>query len=532
MPSESTPSSSSTAARRVPVWRAVRHHLPVVVCFLALGALLGWTYFSTVPRTWTSTARVLVNPSTGNPYAPTPVSVRQDELTSLETEAEVARSAEVLGGVAADLGLATADLEQGVEVVVPANTQVLQISYSASEAAVARDVADAVATLYLENRDRRFRDVNAARIERVENRTDAVVRDLRAATAAAQTGDRAVRLFQRQLADALSNELVSLRAQRTALENSETPGGSVVSPASTPAGSHQLTAIALPVGGALAGLALGCLIALLLERTRGTVRAASEVEAAGLPVVAAVPAPKRRDRWLRRDGSAAVEATIRRLRAHILDREPRPDVIAITPAGAGTSDAVVSEAVAASFARAGHRVVLVQTDGPPATGGLAVDDLGLAQALLHDGLRVMDMLQPSVEPLLCLLPDGGFTAQSRELLVSDRLRQVLSPLVNAGHLVVIQSPGIDTAEGEAFLGAADLGLVTVTLGRTRPQEVEQVTAPTRTTRPELAALVVRPSRSARRVGRARDLGRVDKAVEDHVTDEETVARDPLPPAGR
>ena len=83
---------------------------------------------------------------------------------------------------------------------------------------------------------------------------------------------------------------------------------------------------------------------------------------------------------------------------------------------------------------------------------------------------MLDLLQPSVEPLLCLLRDGGFTAQSRELLVADRLRAVLSPLIEAGHLVVIQSPGIDTAEGEAFLGAADLGLVVVTMGRTRPRE--------------------------------------------------------------
>ena len=70
---------------------------------------------------------------------------------------------------------------------------------------------------------------------------------------------------------------------------------------------------------------------------------------------------------------------------------------------------------------------------------------------------MLDLLQPSVDPLLCLLPGGGFTAESRELLVADRLRAVLSPLIEAGHLVVLQSPGIDSAEGEAMLGAADLG---------------------------------------------------------------------------
>ena len=103
---------------------------------------------------------------------------------------------------------------------------------------------------------------------------------------------------------------------------------------------------------------------------------------------------------------------------------------------------------------------------------------------------MLDLLQPSVEPLLCLLSDGGFTAQSRELLVADRVRSVLSPLIDAGHLVVIQSPGTDTAEGEAFLGAADLGLVVVTMGRTRPRALEPVAKLLRARSTSLGALVV------------------------------------------
>ena len=66
----------------------------------------------------------------------------------------------------------------------------------------------------------------------------------------------------------------------------------------------------------------------------------------------------------------------------------------------------MSEALAESFARAGHRVVLVRTDGEPAAGSLAVEHDGLAEALLHERLSVQDLLQPSVEPLLSLLPAG------------------------------------------------------------------------------------------------------------------------------
>ncbi len=174
---------------------------------------------------------------------PTPSSVRQDELTSLETEAQVARSAEVLDAVAAQgTDLTTRQLETPVQVVVPPNTQILEISYSSTDPVVAQQVADAVAAAYLDNRARRFDDVNSARIDRVETQTagrgEGPPRGHRRPRRWAR---RPSACFQSELADALRNELVSLRAQRTALENSEAPAGAVISPASKPAAAGGLT---------------------------------------------------------------------------------------------------------------------------------------------------------------------------------------------------------------------------------------------------------------------------------------------------
>jgi hypothetical protein len=84
------------------------------------------------------------------------------------------------------------------------------------------------------------------------------------------------------------------------------------------------------------------------------------------------------------------------------------------------------------------------------------------------------------------------------LLVADRLRAVLNPLVEAGNLVVIQAPGIDSAEGEAIVGSADMGLVVVTMERTRPRQVQQVLREARTRGVALSALVVGPAGSRRR----------------------------------
>src|SRR5918999_5428317 len=182
--------------------RAVRHHLAVVIVYLAVGVLAGWLYAASMPTTYTSTTRVLVNPSVGNPFVPTPSSVRQDELTSLETEAQVAHSAEVLGTVAEGSSLTIDELERGLQVTVPPNTQIVEITYSASDPVAAQQVADAAADAYLANRDGRFNEVNDARIERVDTRTQTVVTELRAATEGARRGTPAERLYQRKLADA------------------------------------------------------------------------------------------------------------------------------------------------------------------------------------------------------------------------------------------------------------------------------------------------------------------------------------------
>jgi Mrp family chromosome partitioning ATPase len=232
----------------------------------------------------------------------------------------------------------------------------------------------------------------------------------------------------------------------------------------------------MPVGGAFAGLALGCLVALLLERMNGRVRSASEVLAAGLPVLASVRHSGRRPHVFTRSRTNDFDNTIRRLRAHVLRLDPRPDIISVAPSGDGRSDSLVPDSLAASFARAGHRVVLVRTDGHAVAGNLAIEVDGLAEALLHERLSVLDLLQPSVEPLLSLLPPGRVTAQTRELIDADRLRAVLAPLVEVGHIVVIDSPGAGGVEGEAVVGAADLGLIVVTAGRSRLKDLEPTTA--------------------------------------------------------
>jgi capsular polysaccharide biosynthesis protein len=430
-----------------PFARALRHQWPWVLVCLLVGLGAGLQVASSAVPAYTSVVRVLVDPADGNPFVPSPAAVRQDELTSLETEAQVAQSDAVLGDVVAQPG----PLRAETTVTVPPNTQILEIAVTDADRDRARALADGVADAYLAHRSERAEAVNAERIVRVEARTEQVVADLRTASDAAQTGGDGERLFQTELAASLRNELVSLRAQRTTLENTEAPSGSVIAPATRPAAPGPLSTLLPPVGGALGGLLLGLLVAVLVERLRRVVRSETDVTAAGVPVLASVLSAPRRE---------AVDVTVRRLRASVLALEPRPDVLSIAPVGRGGPDAELATAVASSFSRAGHRVVLVQVDG----GG---PEIGLAQLLTFERLDPHDLLQPSTDPLLSILPAGGASEQSRELLVAERLRTVLRPLVDAGLLVVVASPATDSPEAEAIAEAADLALVVVRTGRTR-----------------------------------------------------------------
>ena len=106
----------------------------------------------------------------------------------------------------------------------------------------------------------------------------------------------------------------------------------------------------------------------------------------------------------------------------------------------------------------------------------------------------------------------------------DRVRAVLAPLVDAGNLVVLQAPGITCVEGEAIVGAADLGVVVVTMRQTRPAEVEQAAGQLDKRSPLLATLVIGHRDTAPRLRLATGEVRSGTAQEEAVAREQAARR--------
>jgi capsular polysaccharide biosynthesis protein len=467
---------------------ALRPYLALILALLVLGAAAGSLYSSSRPAVYSSTSSVLIDPLAGNPYAP---SERNDQLASLETEAQLVRSDAVLGRVAPEVAgdLTLRELADRLTVVVPTNTQIVAISYSAADPELARATAQAVATAYLDNRQQRSEDLSTSQIARVQTQTESVIASLRAATSAAQTGNAAKRAFQRELADALNSELVSLRAQRTTFENATTRPGQIIVPASLPGQGSIVRQLAYPAAGAVAGLLLGIVAGLLLERRRGLVRSPSDAEAVGLPVLTTFP--KKTDGLRLRDGvPRPFEEAIRRVLTAVLDATSGGGTVTVgCAARSGTEPGVAAE-LALALARSGRRVVLVHTDPRGDDDSFDAARAGFSDVLTGTGGDMSTLLVPGPVERVRVLPAGPQTEESRGRFDSDRIRSVLTPLAQTCDVLVFRAGTLADTRGEALLRVSDLTVVVVTPGVSDKTELTQVAQRSRELGRHVVAVVV------------------------------------------
>lgn len=450
---------------------ALRHRFTLILAATLLGVGGGWLYGQAQPPSYESTASVLINPVEGNAYAP---AGRNDELVSLETEAQIVRSDAVLQLVSERIPGSPAPrlLERRLHVNVPVNTQILDISYDAPDAAVARDTAQAFATAYLEHRLERAQDVTATAIAGIDEQITTVLADLRDATTASRRGDDNDRAFHSQLAKALNAELINLRAQRTTLAESDAQPGRIISPAALASGAGPARELVPPVSGGAAGLLAGLLLAMVVERRRGRIWAEGAVEATGVPVLASV-----RARAARRNGAAGardLDEAVRRVRAAVLDHSTHGGSVTVACCSKLAVEPGLAAALAASLAAAGKDVILVDADRPVETAGDRWSPgaaPGLTDLLAGRHRDAPSLLVDGDNPGVKVLPGGQHPTAASDHFVRDNIAAKLSPLAGECDFLVLRAPSLQSTQGEAIARASSLTVVVVTSGRTRRSEL-------------------------------------------------------------
>lgn len=258
---------------------ALRRQWYVVLASVIVGALLAGGLLSVLPKAYGSTSSVLVEPTTSN-------TSQSDSRTvgaiNMDTEAQVVKSIPVATAVksATSSPLTAAQLAKRVNVNVPANTTILQITYQDSSATEAQAIAQAFATSYLDFRNTQATDLATAQTQRLDKQ--------------AQSAQRAIAATNRKIASLdptsperagavqdlaqLRSRLKWIQKRLLPLQTPPSSAGSIIADATVNKAPVKPNKVL--VGGSSLGLCilLGLVLAWWRDGREGRLRSAREVE--------------------------------------------------------------------------------------------------------------------------------------------------------------------------------------------------------------------------------------------------------------
>lgn len=353
-------------AVRTDLFRIAFKRVWILALLLAIaGAVGGYFAGSLVPTRYNASAVVLVAPLEGNPLYP---SSGGEKLENVYTEAEVVTSDEVASSVSEQTGtdIAPEALLAAVSTSVQPNTQVITITYEHSDKTVARRRAQAFADSYLSYRASRAALHMKAQISGDDDESQQLVdqlsqlaEDLRDPDEA--DGDESV-LRDRLRAAAVRVSELDVPDDSPSITHIDP--GELVTEASLDGppliGPREI----LAASGALAGIAVIVVFAIVSTRKRGTLRRVEELDAFNLRHVEMVYPDQRNE------AAAGAEhhsnaADVARFRAQVsgLFQEQDRRISLISSVTAHSHLATTLPQIADAFAAAELSTVIIDASG-------------------------------------------------------------------------------------------------------------------------------------------------------------------------
>jgi len=277
------------------------------------------------------------------------------------------------------------------------------------------------------------------------------------------------------------------------------------------------------IGGAV-GLMLGLGLASLREMLDDKLRdSEAAAETAGVPTIAELPRSSRR-----LDGTLPVIAepnkglaeSIRSLRTTVrfLGVTEPVRAVAITSAAPGDGKSLVAANLAAAFALAGTRTILVSGDlrrpsiDPifSASSEIGLSDLLLALEQNHRELNgsdssysvplvsAEDYLVDTAVANLRLLPAGTPCPNPAELLGSMRMPGIIKELVTVADMVIIDCPPTLVADAVVLAKLSDGALLVTSMNRSRKRGIRSAVEQLGASRANLLGVVVNRASAERR----------------------------------
>jgi polysaccharide biosynthesis transport protein len=450
-----------------------RYWALLLICAVGLG-IAASLFAGTRPTTYVASARVLLRPTIGNPLGPDNASSGQQVTIAMQTEATLVDSDAVAALSNAKLSQHWTPGGSTVNASVPANTQVLLITFSAKSAREAQLGAQSVADAYLAYR-------KAESAATVKARSDILTKQIAAVTAKLTTAEKAQASTSATTAtnatrqvQLLTSQLVSLQDTLSQLQGTDTAPGAVLSPATLPGKASGLGPQIIIGVGAILGLLAGLVLAIALTRSDKRVRR-SAVMVEDVPVLSVLGA--RRRMWARRSADhpqRGLRSAYQRLRIGALAAVPPASSIALSSLGEQDDVGDVAAELGSSFTRAGYHVIVVlATSEPTAMAVLDIaDEPGLSD-VLAGAARASDVLLERGG--LQVLAPGRDIEDVQERLSGDRFKAALRELAETCDYVLVVGPVATTPSGVAVGRASTAMLLVGRELRTTSIDVEDAT---------------------------------------------------------
>src|SRR6516165_4375278 len=448
----------------------------VLLCTI-IGLVAAFGYVTVAPKTYTATASVNVVPTAADQSNVVAGSRTSGATVNLDTEAQVVQSTTVatLAGKAIHSPLTAWALAKQVNVTVPPNSSILNISCTASTPTGAATCANAFAKAYLQNRSQSATTYINQQLTKLQQKIHA----LNQAEAALSTKisslpknspTRAADVAQKKTDQAQGAKLTQEYATTSGLA-AQTNGGSIITAATPPGKPSSPKKLLVLPSGLIAGLLIGLVIAFLVDRRDKRIHNATHVERLlDLPVLLDLPpgafgrevsiaSPRSKTGQAFTDLAHGVAAALGEGN-HVVF------VAAATPGPAGS---VVAANLAVTLARTHSEVVLVcanmNSTVAPKLLGLS-DGEGLAE-LIAGSATVRDVVQgPPGMPGLWVITPGADPALAFYHLQHDTGRALTSQLRRDARYVIIEAQAADDGADTFALGEfADAAVVTIEVAR-------------------------------------------------------------------
>jgi succinoglycan biosynthesis transport protein ExoP len=372
-----------------------------------------------------------------------------------------------------------------VDVGIPSNTELLEITVRADDPRLAQRQADLVAAAMVAQARELARRAATATEQAFEPRLQALQREFEAASqglaeataAGASESDLAVLREQVRIKE---QAYTALLEQSTAAQSAATSRASSVSietRASRPT-SPSRPRVGLTLALALMlGLVCGIGLAFLQESLdRRVYNREHIVDATGLPILASIPrGPPRTGLIYSFQGQEAFS----RLRTNLvaLDGDRRLSRILITSAEPGAGKSTVTANLAISLARDGRRVLAVDGDlripslheifELPNETGLSTL---LVNRILTEELEVDEVVQPTQVTNLSVLTSGAAILDPSERLGSRDMAALVGTLSNRYDVVLVDTPALlSVSDAAELVSVVEAVLLVVREGHTTRQ---------------------------------------------------------------